>query len=76
MRKNDILNLCLGILILAFPIGGIAQTAFDGSSEGSIIIGYDNQTCNSSIEGAIRYNSSGGGMIQVCDGTSWTNWGE
>ncbi len=49
-----------------------AQETSGGFSEGSILIGYDNRTCNGTLEGSIRYNSS---ILntEFCDGTSWTS---
>lgn len=49
---------------------GFAQSAFDGggANGGSMVIGNDNRTCDSSIMGAIRYNS-GASALQICAAT-------
>lgn len=52
-----------------------AQASFDGRGSGanpggSILMGYDSRTCDSTIEGAIRFNS-GSVCTEFCNGTSW-----
>lgn len=42
-----------------------AQSGFDGRVGGGIALGYDNRACDTSIEGAIRYNSATSQM-QIC----------
>lgn len=56
-----------------FMISGsvYAQISADISQGGAIRIGDSNITCNSSAEGALRYNSVSKSM-QFCDGTAWT----
>lgn len=57
----------------------IAQVSMDLSSSegGSMRIGYDPTTCDSSYEGVIRYNSNSGtgGVIQICQNDAWSDWG-
>lgn len=53
--KFSILSFCL---ILLSTQAVFAQTSFDASAGGSIRPGYDSRTCDSTIEGAIRYNSA------------------
>jgi len=53
------------------PLGVGAQETSGGFSGGSVLVGYDNRTCDGTLEGAIRYNSAISSM-EYCDGTSWT----
>ena len=50
-----------------------AQNSIDvsGANGGAIRLGWSSSTCNSAIEGAIRYNSSVVG-IEYCNGVTWT----
>lgn len=57
------------LLIFIFPVAVFAQETSGGFSEGSVLIGYDNRTCTSTLAGAIRYNSAS--SVEFCDGTSW-----
>ena len=45
-----------------------AQVSMDASGVGLVILGYDTRSCTSSIEGAVRYNSSNKQM-EVCQQT-------
>lgn len=66
---------CLAFLTLAFtiaaPHSANAQMAADFSRQGGVDLGFDGDTCDGSIGGAIRYNSSTS-CAEVCDGTDWT----
>jgi len=58
------LPLTAALLILtAAPLASHAQTSLDvrGPNGGSVIVGYDANTCDASIEGALRFNSADGG---------------
>lgn len=67
--------------LLAFALfffasaAALAQTGIDTRGSvtnpgGSVIPGYDNRTCDSSIAGAVRFDS-GASAFQGCDGSSW-----
>lgn len=70
------MRLAVLFIALAFlvplPVG--AQETSGSFTEGSIKIGYDNRTCNSALEGSLRYNSAAS-SVEVCDGLSWQTWG-
>ncbi len=51
-----------------------AQEISADFSGGSVEIGYDSRTCDASLEGAIRYNSSITN-IEYCDSSTWQIWG-
>ena len=54
-----------------------ANFTYDGTNlaiGGSIKLGADSATCNSTKEGAMRYNSTAKNM-EVCDGTAWSEIG-
>jgi len=55
------------LLLLTFTsaLPAHAQVSMDASGMGLVIVGYDSRICDSSIEGAIRYDSSAN-SIQVC----------
>jgi hypothetical protein len=66
--------LCFCLLSLA-GFSASAQTSLDTRggvtyNGGSIIPGYDNRTCDGTIEGAIRYNSSTS-AVEFCNGNTW-----
>lgn len=65
----------LAALLLAatFPAAAYAQLSarHDGASGGAVVIGQSSTTCNSAIEGALRYNSTDK-FMEFCNGTSWT----
>jgi|GEM_PF-6395306 len=68
------------LFLLLIPLIARAQISanFSGANGGMAIVGESTTTCDSSIEGALRYNSAGGsgGKIEVCDGSAWTEWGQ
>lgn len=49
----------------------MAQYRVGDFTKGSITLGYDSRTCDGSLEGAIRYNSSTS-CAEYCDGAAWT----
>ncbi|MBN9889378.1 DUF1566 domain-containing protein [Salipiger abyssi] len=59
--------------LFVIPNAAQAQTSadFSGVGGGSIRVGADTDTCDSSKEGAIRYNSSSS-CAEYCDGNDWT----
>ena len=59
------LLIATALIASAISSPAAAQIGFNASSEGSITVGYDSRTCDSTIEGAIRYNSASQKM-QVC----------
>lgn len=66
--------LIAGIFVFIVTIGTAqAQTAFNagGPNGGAIIPGWAADTCNSTMAGAIRYNS-GTSCAEFCNGSSWT----
>lgn len=63
--RLSLLALACGVALTAPVAQGQAQVAMDASGMGLVIVGYDSRTCDSSIEGAIRYNSSVN-TVQVC----------
>lgn len=80
-RLKLIINSALAgfvVLLLALPVMVSAQETSGGFVGGSIKIGFDNRTCDASLEGTIRYNSGGGagGKIEFCsDGSGSYDWG-
>lgn len=54
------------------PAWGQVSSNFGGANGGAVVIGASTSTCNSTIEGALRYNSATP-MIEFCDGTSWSS---
>ena len=48
-----------------------AQEISGNFPEGSVLVGYDNSTCNASWQGSIRY-SSASGILAYCNGAAWT----
>jgi len=65
-------GIILLLTVLVAPIfPAAAQETSGGFADGSIKIGYDNRTCNSSLAGSIRYNSATA-CAEYCNGTGWT----
>lgn len=65
----------LMVLSLAL-LGGTpvyAQVSFNagGPNGGAIVVGKSTDVCVSSLEGALRYSSANGGVIELCNGSSW-----
>ncbi|MBK8174348.1 MAG: hypothetical protein IPK66_03430 [Rhodospirillales bacterium] len=52
-------------LTLSIALPAKAQETSGSFTEGSIRIGYDDRTCDASLEGSLRYNS-GGDAVEVC----------
>lgn len=52
-----------------------AQVESNFAAGGGVRIGWSTSLCDSSIEGAIRYNSGAGGTVDFCNGTVWQNVG-
>lgn len=69
--RQTISKLALLALLAFHPLHAQAQETSADFSAGAVKIGYDSTTCSSSIEGAIRYDSSSGN-IALCNGTNWT----
>ncbi|MCG7983352.1 MAG: DUF1566 domain-containing protein [Candidatus Thiodiazotropha lotti] len=59
-------------LIFTLPSLARAQISsdFGGANGGAVVIGESTTTCDSSIEGAIRYDSATP-CVELCDGSSW-----
>lgn len=76
MRLSLLAVIC-GFALFVPVSKGQAQVAMDASGMGLVILGYDNRTCDTSIEGAIRYDSSAS-KVQVCEpsGNSCPNIGD
>ncbi|MCB9981388.1 MAG: hypothetical protein H6860_03205 [Rhodospirillales bacterium] len=76
LRSINIRHILLAgfILPLALAPTLYAQETSADFSGGSIKIGYDNQTCNASLEGAIRYDSSSN-ALEYCTGSAWQAMG-
>lgn len=65
-------SLALNIVFISMlSVSAIAQEISGEFPDGSVQVGFDNQTCNSSGEGSIRYNSAEG--LEYCDGSSWVS---
>lgn len=62
------------LMILTLSTLAAAQETSGNFQGGSVRIGYDSRTCDSTLAGSIRYNSATN-TIQVCDGASWQTWG-
>jgi hypothetical protein len=61
------------LLLTSTP--SFAQTlSFNAWDQGAIRVGASSLTCNSSLIGAIRYQSTGT-KLQYCNGTAWTDIG-
>lgn len=61
----------IGALLFIPVLPVLSQETSGGFADGSIKIGYDNRTCNSSLAGSIRYNSASS-CAEFCDGSAWT----
>lgn len=59
------------LLSLSIP-PALAQVEADFSTGGGIRVGDSATACSASIEGAIRYDSDGGKIVEYCDGTAWS----
>ena len=57
--------LSISLVILSCAAYAQVSADFSGANGGSVIVGYDSRSCDGSIEGAIRYQSSSNAM-QVC----------
>lgn len=64
------LLICLVVLTLSSPTRAQISSDFGGANGGAVVIGESTTTCDSSIEGAIRYNSAEP-CVQFCDGSNW-----
>jgi hypothetical protein len=76
MRSSVLaLALCATCLWTGFPTPTRAQISFDGGGAGggAMVAGQSTTTCDSAIDGAIRYNSAAKCM-DFCDGTSWRSF--
>lgn len=67
-------SLLVMVALVVASHSGSAQETSGGFGGGSVKIGYDNRTCDGTLEGSIRYNSSTG-VAEFCDGSSWTSPG-
>lgn len=65
----------LGAITFLYMPHAYAQVESNFSAGGGVRIGYSTTICDSSISGAIRYNSAAGGSVDFCNGTSWLNVG-
>lgn len=76
MRVKEIYTFLIFALPLIFGLTTfvVAQETSGNYQGGSIKVGYDSRTCDSSLAGSIRFNSSTN-SVQVCGGVSWTTWG-
>jgi hypothetical protein len=67
------------IFLTTFSLSIIVRAQTSVRTEGSIKVGEDTRICDSSIEGAMRYNPVEA-AIEVCkdggSGYAWTKWGE
>jgi len=73
--KNQIKIFEIFLMILTLFGASESFAATSGISakySGAVQFGYTNTTCNSTISGALRYNSSGG-TWNYCNGSAWTN---
>jgi hypothetical protein len=66
--RTRFLILCGALIGLACP--AFAQVDNDFSAGGGVRIGPSTTTCNSTIDGAIRYNSAAK-CLDLCDGSAW-----
>jgi len=76
-NRNPKVRINAILVVFAFllsPLSGLAQETSGGFGEGSVLVGFDNRTCNAGIEGSIRYNS-GIPAFECCNGTSWASCG-
>jgi hypothetical protein len=65
-------TLCAACLCAGFPTPTRAQISFDGGGAGggALVAGQSTTTCDSTIDGALRYNSAAKCM-DFCDGSAW-----
>jgi len=68
MRNS--LRLAAVVLLALAPLSAQAQETSGSFTEGSIRFGYDNRTCDASLEGSLRYVSASA-KVEVCDGVDW-----
>lgn len=66
----------LALLVFLIPGSAIAQISADFYTGGAVRIGASSTTCNGSALGGLRYSSAGGGKIELCNGSVWTNVSE
>ena|GEM_PF-6881755 len=61
-----------GFSLFAFSLVAQAQVSsnFGGAQGGAVIIGESSTACDSSVPGALRYNSSTS-CVEYCDGSAW-----
>lgn len=65
------LTALLGLLLsMGVPTSLHAQETSGGFAGGSVKIGYDNRTCDGTLEGALRYNTTSD-KLEYCDGNNW-----
>ena len=75
------LHVCNGTEWVSMTSGASAGTGSGPNNTsgaflgGAITVGWDNRNCIPSLEGALRYNSTGGSggtpLLQFCDSSSW-----
>ncbi len=65
----------LGAIALFYAPLAHAQVEANFVSGGGIRMGWSSTACDSTIAGALRYNSASGGSIDYCNGATWQNIG-
>ncbi len=65
----------LGTIALFYAPMAHAQVDSNFAAGGGVRMGWSSTTCDSSIAGSIRYNSSSGGSIDYCNGATWQKLG-
>lgn len=68
--KSIILSGSISAFLLVSPAAQ-AQVESNFAAGGGVKIGWSETTCDSGIEGAIRYNSAGNATVDYCNGTAW-----
>ncbi|MCB9991210.1 MAG: hypothetical protein H6867_07490 [Rhodospirillales bacterium] len=70
MKINNIIAGAFVFAMLGAAGIAIAQEMSGDFNAGSMMVGYDGRTCDGSLEGAIRYDSSSN-KIEFCDSGTW-----
>jgi hypothetical protein len=63
--------LALAAILVFTATAAHAQYRVGDFTKGSVSLGFDNRTCDGTLEGALRYNSSTS-CAEYCDGADWT----
>ncbi len=72
-RKKYFFIAILIIFLSSINVGTVFAQLSAIFTGGAVIVGESTSTCDGTIEGAIRYNSTTS-VIEFCDASSWQQW--